>query len=46
MKRTVLSGVAWVGSAMTLVRVARYIALLILAGLLSPGNSVCSPPCT
>jgi O-antigen/teichoic acid export membrane protein len=36
MKRVVLRGVAWVGGAMFMVRVVRYVALLILGGLLSP----------
>lgn len=36
MKRAVLRGVAWVGGAMFMVRAVRYVALLILGGLLSP----------
>lgn len=36
MKRSVLHGVAWVGGVMFLVRAVRYLALLILAGILSP----------
>jgi O-antigen/teichoic acid export membrane protein len=36
MKRVVLRGVAWVGGAMFMVRAVRYVALLILGGLLSP----------
>jgi O-antigen/teichoic acid export membrane protein len=36
MKRAVLRGVAWVGGAMFMVRSVRYVALLILGGLLSP----------
>ena len=36
MKRSVLHGVAWVGGIMFLVRAVRYLALLILAGLLTP----------
>ena len=36
MKRDVLHGVAWTGGALFLVRATRYIALFILAGLISP----------
>ncbi|MCK4409989.1 MAG: oligosaccharide flippase family protein, partial [Candidatus Eisenbacteria sp.] len=36
MKRAILHGVAWVGGVMFLVRAVRYLALLILAGILSP----------
>jgi len=36
MKRAVLRGVAWVGGATFMVRAVRYVALLILGGLLSP----------
>jgi O-antigen/teichoic acid export membrane protein len=36
MKRVVARGVAWVGGAMFLDRAIRYLALLILGGLLSP----------
>jgi O-antigen/teichoic acid export membrane protein len=36
MRRTVLRGVAWVGGVTFMVRAVRYVALLILGGLLSP----------
>jgi O-antigen/teichoic acid export membrane protein len=36
MKRAVLRGVLWVGGATFMVRAVRYVALLILGGLLSP----------
>lgn len=36
MRRVVLSGVAWVGGTMFLVRSVRYVALLVLGGLLLP----------
>jgi O-antigen/teichoic acid export membrane protein/uncharacterized protein involved in exopolysaccharide biosynthesis len=36
MKRSVLHGVAWVGGIMFLVRAVRYLALLVLGGLLEP----------
>lgn len=36
MKRAVVRGVAWVGVAMFLDRAMRYVALLVLGGLLSP----------
>ena len=38
MKRTVLSGVAWVGGSMLLVRSVRYVALIALGGLLTPSD--------
>jgi len=38
MKRVVLSGVAWVGGTMFLVRSVRYVALLVLGGLLAPSE--------
>ncbi len=38
MKRVVLSGVAWVGGTMFLVRSVRYVALLVLGGLLQPAD--------
>jgi O-antigen/teichoic acid export membrane protein len=36
MRETVLRGVAWVGGVMFLVRAVRYVALLVLGGLLTP----------
>ena len=38
MKRAVLSGVAWVGGTMFVVRSVRYVALLALGGLLQPAD--------
>jgi O-antigen/teichoic acid export membrane protein len=38
MKRAVLSGVAWVGGIMFLVRSVRYVALIALGGLLTPSD--------
>ncbi|MFH1502694.1 MAG: oligosaccharide flippase family protein [Candidatus Eisenbacteria bacterium] len=38
MKRVVLSGVAWVGGTMFLVRSVRYVALLVLGALLGPSD--------